>query len=117
MWEIIILEAHSILAYLGASKTLGYLKDHVWWQDMVLDTKVFCETCETCQHSKPNNQKPYELLNPLAVLGYLWESIGIDFVGPMPESGNCNGAFDFITVVICLLTGMVQLVPSLTNYN
>jgi hypothetical protein len=35
--EIVISEAHSMLAHLGASKTLDYLRDHVWWKDMVSD--------------------------------------------------------------------------------
>ncbi|PBK80777.1 hypothetical protein ARMGADRAFT_860420, partial [Armillaria gallica] len=30
--EIIISEAHSILAHLGASKTLDYLHQSVWWK-------------------------------------------------------------------------------------
>ncbi|KAJ3899655.1 hypothetical protein F5879DRAFT_810566, partial [Lentinula edodes] len=30
--ELIISEAHSILAHLGASKTVDYLRDHVWWK-------------------------------------------------------------------------------------
>ncbi|KAF8989904.1 hypothetical protein BDZ89DRAFT_882411, partial [Hymenopellis radicata] len=30
--EIVISEAHSILAHLGASKTLDYLRQHVWWK-------------------------------------------------------------------------------------
>ena len=115
--EIIISEAHSMLAHLGASKTLDYLRDHVWWRDMVSDVKAFCETCHTCKTSKPSNQKPYGLLNPLSVPSYPWESIGMDFVGPLPESGNRDGLFDSITVVICLLTSMVHLIPSRTNYN
>ena len=41
----------------------------------------------------------------------------MDFVGPLPESGNRDGLFDLITVVICLLTPMVHLIPSCTNYN
>ena len=41
----------------------------------------------------------------------------MDFVGPLPESGNRDGFFDSITVVICLLTSMVHLIPSRTNYN
>jgi Integrase zinc binding domain/RNase H-like domain found in reverse transcriptase len=45
--EIIISEAHSILAHLGANKTLNYLRDHVWWKGMVADTKAYCETCST----------------------------------------------------------------------
>jgi hypothetical protein len=115
--EIVISEAHSMLAHLGASKTLDYLRDQVWWKDMVSDTKSFCETCVVCKRSKPNNQKPYGLLNPLSIPSYPWESIGIDFVGPLPESSNRDGSFDSITVVICLLTAMVHLVPSRTNYN
>ena len=115
--ELVISEAHSMLAHLGASKTLDYLRDHVWWKDMVSDVRAFCETCQTCKISKPSNQKPYGLLNPLAVPSYPWESIGMDFVGPLPESGNRDGLFDSITVVICLLTSMVHLIPSRTNYN
>lgn len=115
--EIAISEAHSMLAHLGASKTLDYLRDHVWWKDMVSDVRAFCETCRTCKISKPSNQKPYGLLNPLSVPSYPWESIRMDFVGPLPESGNRDGMFDSITVVICLLTSMVHLIPSRTNYN
>ena len=115
--EIVISEAHSILAHLGASKTLDYLRDHVWWKDIVSDVKAFCETCHTCKTSKPSNQKPYGLLNPLSAPTYPWESIGMDFVGPLPESGNRDGIYDSITVIICLLTSMVHLVPSRINYN
>ena len=115
--EIVISEAHSILAHLGASKTLDYLRDHVWWKDIVSDVKAFCETCHTCKASKPSNQKPYGLLNPLSAPTYPWESVGMDFVGPLPESGNRDGIYDSITVVICLLTSMVHLIPSRINYN
>jgi transposase InsO family protein len=41
----------------------------------------------------------------------------MDFVGPLPESGNRDGVFDAITVIICLLTSMVHLIPSRTNYS
>ena len=115
--EMVISEAHSMLAHLGSSKTLDYLKDYVWWKDLASDVKAYCETCHTCKTSKPSNQKPYGLLNPLSVPTYPWESIGVDFVGPLPESGNRDGFFDSITVVICLLTSMVHLIPSRINYN
>jgi len=115
--EIVIAEAHSLLAHLGASKTLDYLRDNVWWKDMVSNVKAFCETCHICKSSKPSNQKPYGLLNLLSTPGQPWESIGMDFVGPLPESGNRDGLFDSITVVICLLTLMVHLIPSRTNYK
>ena len=84
---------------------------------MVSDTKSFCETCMTCKHSKPSNHKPYGLLNPLPIPGNPLEAIGMDFVGPLPESSNRDGTYDSITVVICLLTSMVHLIPSRINYN
>ena len=106
-----------MLAHLGTAKTLDYLQDHVWWKDMVADTKSYCEMCHTCKLSKPSNQKPYGLLNLLSLPSYPWESIGMDFISPLPESSNRDGIFDSITVTICLLTLMVHLVPSHTNYN
>ncbi|RDB29688.1 Retrovirus-related Pol polyprotein from transposon opus [Hypsizygus marmoreus] len=115
--EIIISEAHSLLAHLGSSKTLAYLRDHVWWKDMAGDTAAYCESCQTCRRSKPSNQKPFGLLNPLDVPTRPWESIGVDFVGPLPESRNRDGVFDSLTVVIDLLTAMVHLIPSRIDYN
>ena len=87
----------------------------IW--DMVSDIKAFCEMCHTCKTSKPSNQKPYGLLNPLSVPTYPWESVGMDFIGPLSESANRYGSFDLITVIICLLMSMVHLIQSQTNYN
>ncbi|KAJ3529364.1 hypothetical protein NMY22_g9024 [Coprinellus aureogranulatus] len=115
--EIVISEAHSILAHLGAAKTSAYLRDHVYWKDLVSNVKAFCETCHTCRMNKPDNQRPYGLLNPLSLPTYPWETIGVDFVGPLPESENRDGVFDTVTVVIDHLTSMVHLVPSRANYT
>jgi hypothetical protein len=115
--EIIISEAHSLLAHLGASKMVTYLKDHIWWPKMTQDVMSFCTSCETCARSKPSNQKPYGLLNPLDIPTYLWEAIGIDFIGPLPESKDRDGSYNSITMVIDLLTAMVHLIPSRIDYT
>jgi transposase InsO family protein len=115
--EVVISHAHSLLAHLGAHKTLIYLRDHVWWKQMSNDVHKYCESCIVCRKSKPNNQKPYGLLNPLPVPVRPWEAIGIDFVGPLPVSKNRNGEFDTITVIIDLLTAMVHLVPSRQDFR
>lgn len=114
--EIVISEAHSLLAHLGPAKTVSYLRDHVWWKDIVKDVKAYCDTCETCAMTKANNQRPYGLLNPLEVPTYPWQTIGIDFVGPLPKSKNRDGEYDAITVVIDILTKMIHLIPSRTDY-
>jgi len=115
--EIVISQAHSLLAHLGAQKTLTYLRDHVWWKSMVMDVNTYCASCMTCKRSKPSNQKPYGLLNPLPIPSRPWESIGIDFVGPLPMSKDRDGEYDAITVIIDRLTSMVHLVPSRVNYK
>ena len=84
---------------------------------MSQDVQKYCDTCSTCKRSKLNNQKPYGLLNPLAVPTEPWETIGVDFVGPLPESEDRNGSYDSITVIIDLLTCMVHLVPSRTTHT
>ena len=115
--ETFISEAHSLLAHLISVKTLAYLRDHIWWKTMSEDVQHFCETCVTCKRSKPNNQKPYGLLNPLEVSTDACEVIGIDFVSPLPKSADRDGSYNVITTVIDLLTGMVHLVPLRINYN
>ena len=117
VWEIVISHAHSILAHLGSQKTISYLRDQVWWKDMNRDITKYCETCSVCKRSKLDNQRPYGLLNPLSVPSRPWESIGIDFVGPLPLSKNRNGEYDMIAVVIDRLTSMVHLVPCRQDYK
>lgn len=115
--EIVITHAHSILAHLGARKTLHYLKDNVWWKDMIDDVKSYCESCSLCQTTKAPNHKPYGLLHTLDVPTRPWESIGVDFVGPLPESKTVNGTFDMLMVIIDHLTSMVHLIPIRSTFK
>ena len=114
--EHLIKQVHSLLAHLGPTKTLMYLKDHLWWKDMATDVKCYCESCATCKCSKPSNQCPYRMLTPLDIPSRPWESIGIDFLSPLPLSRDRNGEYNSIMVIIDHLTGMVHFVPCHTNY-
>jgi hypothetical protein len=108
---------HSFLAHLGPVKTLAYLKNHVWWKNMTDDTARFCAACKTCTCSKPNNQKPFGLLNPLHMLTQLWQTIEINFIGPLPELSDRDATYNQITVIIDLLMAMVLLIPSRIDYK
>lgn len=81
---------------LGHRKTLAYLRAEVWWPSMAKDVQAFCESCRVCATSKSSTTQPMGLLRPLPVPRRPWESIGIDFVGPLPESSNRHGGFDMI---------------------
>ncbi|KZP25469.1 hypothetical protein FIBSPDRAFT_669580, partial [Athelia psychrophila] len=63
------------------------------------------------------NHMPYGKLHPLEVPNRPWETIGLDFVGPLPQSTNLNRMFDMILVVICHLTSMVHLIPKKQTYR
>ncbi|KAG8942401.1 hypothetical protein FRC04_003767 [Tulasnella sp. 424] len=89
--EVLISQAHLILAHLGTSKTHAYLRKHVWWPKMRSDVEAFCESCTMCSSSKARTQGPYGLLKSLPVPTRPWQSIGIDFVGPLPTSKTRNG--------------------------
>ena len=54
------------------------------------DVREFCRTCESCQRAKGSTQKPAGKLHHLLIPTKPWESIGMDFVGPFPESKGYN---------------------------
>jgi hypothetical protein len=105
--EIIITEAHEVLGHFGSCKMAEYVRRNYWWPTMVADIAKFCATCSICQVVKTSNQQLQGLLHPMPVPHQPWESIGMDFVGPFPESRG----FDYLWVVICRLTSMVHLIP------
>lgn len=81
------------------------------------DVAAFCATCITCDTSKARTQPPYGLLKTLEVPTHPWQSIGIDFVGPLPLSKTRNSAFDMICVVIDQLTHRTHLIPTKLTYR
>ncbi len=115
--EILIRHAHSILAHLGKRKTVDYLREEVWWPELVADVSAYCQTCGVCATTKSATSRPLGLLRPLPVPRRPWQYIGIDFVGPLPASSNRHGQFDMICVIICQLTSMVHLVPTMQTYG
>jgi len=115
--ETVIRQGHSILAHLGGHKTVTYLRDQVWWKTLVQDVTDYCKSCPTCASSKSPTEKPRGLLKTMPVPTHPWQYIGIDFVGPLPESTNRNGSYDMICVIIDLLTAMVHLVATRQTYK
>ena len=115
--ELLIRQGHSVLAHLSAAKTATYLRDQVWWKTMVGDVDKYCRSCHTCAVSKPLGGRPHGKLKTMPIPTRPWQYIGIDFVGPLPESSNRTGSYDMICVVIDLLTSMVHVIPSKQTYR
>ena len=56
----------------------------------------YCKTCSICVTEKDTNSKPAGLLHSLPIPDSLWQSIGMDFMGPLLKLNN----FDYLLVVI-----------------
>lgn len=109
--EIAIDQAHRIIGHKAARKTHDYLTRWYWWPTMAKDVEMFCKSCETCQTTKTSTSKPRGLLHTLPVPNSPWSSITMDFVGPFPEVHG----YDYLLVVICRLTSLVHLIPTVTT--
>lgn len=88
---LLISHAHSILSHLGSRKTYAYMRESIWWKNMAKDVESFCNACTLCASSKTPTQVPYGLLKPLPVPQYPWSQMGVDFMGPLPESKTLLG--------------------------
>ena len=84
---------------------------------MIDDISEYCRSCQTCAVSKPQNGKPKGKLKTMPVPTYPWQYIGVDFVGPLPESTNHTGRYNMICVVIDILSSMVHIVPTKQTYR
>ncbi|EAL17161.1 hypothetical protein CNBN2070 [Cryptococcus deneoformans B-3501A] len=82
-----------------------------FWDGMASDVKDFVSTCPACQTSKATTTKPPGLLHSLPVPPAKFSDIGIDFVGPLPQSHS----FDYLIVITDRLTGWVALIPTVTT--
>ena len=70
------------------------------------DIELYCKTCGICVTTKDVNSKPMGLLHSLLIPDRSWQSIGMDFMGPLPKSNN----FNHLLVVIDRLMSQVHLV-------
>ena len=75
------------------------------------DIESYCKTCSICATSKDANSKLTGLLHSLPIPDRPWQSIALEFMGPLPKSNN----FDYLLVVIDRLTSQVHLVPTTTT--
>ena len=108
---IILETGHELVGHYGPQKTIDYIRRWYWWPRMSDSALKFCNTCSICQRTKGDYTKAAGLLHSLPIPTQPWESIGMDFIGPFPESRG----FNYIWVVVCRLTSMVHLIPVRTD--
>ena len=112
--KMILTQAHDTLGHAGTERTLKYVQRSYWWSTLLKDVEKFCQSCRTCQAAKPSTQLPTGLLHTLPIPNQPWESIAMDFVGPLPQSPSGE---NFLWVIIDHLTSLVHLIPIKTSTN
>ena len=70
--------------------------------------------CDVCQRVKAEHQRPATLLQPLQVLEWKWDKIGMDFVTVLPSSSRGH---DSIWVIVDHLTKVAHLILVNTTYD
>ena len=71
--------------------------------------KEYVGTCDACAMSKPDNQRPAGLLQPLPIPSQPWEVVSMDFIVKLPTTPRGH---DSVMTVVDLLTKHVHFIPT-----
>jgi hypothetical protein len=114
--ETILREAHNSAYYIqiGSTKMYQDLKQRYWWYGMKRDVAAHVALCDTCHRVKAKHQRPAGLLQPLKVLEWKWEEIGMDFIVGLPRTRD---GYDSIWVIVDRLTKVAHFIPVKTTYT
>jgi hypothetical protein len=98
----------------GSTKMYMDLKQKYWWNRMKADTAQFVAHYDTCQRIKAEHQKPTGQLQPLPILVWKWDEIGMDFEVGLPKTQKGH---DSIWVIVDQLTKVAHFLPVRTTYG
>jgi len=101
--------AHDISGHFGADKSYATLWDAYYWPNMRWDLeKAYIPSCTDCLRNKSATRKPTGPLHSLPIPDERGDSMGIDFIRPLP----CDDEFDCILSMTDRLGFDVQIVPT-----
>jgi len=103
---VIIDQAHMIVGHFRPQHTTDYIWWWYWWPRIHHEVQKFCNSCQVCLKAKESGRPPQGLLHSLLIPTQLWQSIGMDFIGPFLEVYGYN----YLWVVICCMINMVHLI-------
>jgi hypothetical protein len=98
-----IMYDHPTGGHLGMESTYNKIKEKYYWNQIYDDIKEYIKTCSTCQRfEKPERNEPLHSIKVMQP----FERIGIDIVGPLPETSKQN---KYMVVAIEYLTKWVEV--------
>jgi len=98
--------------HMGSKKTKNAIKERFFWPNMNKEIHEYVKTCKKCQEFKVERLKPKGLLGSIPVSEAVFETIFIDFIGPLPTSQFKRNKH--CLVFIDQLSNWVELFPMST---
>lgn len=93
--------------HFGMQKTLDKARLRFYWPGMVTDIKEWCHTCTTCKRYKGPGKRSPAPLQKFSV-GAPFERLGVDILGPLPQSNRGNR---YLLVITDYFTRWPEAVP------
>ena len=81
---------------------------------MKKDIAEYVAICDVCQRVKAKLQKPVGLLQPMPILEWKWDKLGMDFITGLPRT---KAGYDSIWVVVDRLTKVAHFIPVKNTYT
>jgi hypothetical protein len=98
----------------GYQKMITTLRKLFYWPNMKGETAKYLARCQDCQQVKAEHQHPTNLLQPLPVPEWKWETISLDFITGLPKTQKQN---DSIMVVIDKLSKSAHFIPVKSTFK
>jgi hypothetical protein len=101
-------DSHDIpsAGHLGVKKTTARISANFYWKSLRNTALEYVTSCDTCQRTKNNTQKPFGLLQPLKPPTQKWMSITMDFITPLPKTSRGHAG---LFVVVDRLSKLVRI--------
>lgn len=92
--------------HMGQKKTVSRIQSKYYWLGIVKDVVDWIRLCETCQEAE-RNKNMSRTVRPIKVEAP-WEIVGIDILGPFPETGRGNA---YVVILTDYLSKWVEAFP------
>jgi hypothetical protein len=100
-----------IAEHAGRFKTLELVAHNYWWLQMSHYIGIYVKTCDLCNQTKLQHQRPFGELHPSETPAEPWDMISVDFIVELPESHG----YDTIMNVVDSVTKRAHFIPTHTT--
>nr|VZI49393.1 unnamed protein product [Spirometra erinaceieuropaei] len=103
----VLLELHLQLGHAGQGKLEKAARLRFWSPNLRQDVALICQECGVCARFKHPTHNPRAPLQPIST-GYPNQRLGVDSVGPFPQSGKGNR---YLLVMVDFFTKLAEAAP------